>query len=613
MKTESDIYVLLFHLLEYWKRELLKNTVDEQLKLEASDSNDPDTLIGLQFKETIEAVGRQTLAGQAYTFGSSQIISPKFEEGNTSVCFSDTHGRTTKVSIRKFDSDNNEIVIVWNEKAEDSGVEPEGISALTLDNWFDPDTKRPTLINLVKEFIENPQSDNVSFSLLKRETPGLSINLKDSKLENLKKAAVALNNSYLAIQGPPGTGKTWTGAHIIHHLITVEKKRVGITAQSKEAIRNLLEATIKVFEDKKELNLLNAVSKFNTNIPHVEYKKSWKNERLITGDFNLLASTTWLWADEKFSEDFTKFDYLVIDEAGQLSLIDALVAANGANNLLLLGDPQQLSQVTQASHPFETGASVFEYLLDGEDTISEEMGAFLNKTFRMRPEICKFISEEFYDKRLNHDERCEKREIGNGVNGLQWLPVNHKEDCVNRSEEEATVITEIVGELLGSRWTKVTKEENKYTTKEDTLSVEDFMVVAPYNAQVREIQSQLVDAEIAGIDKDTVKRIVGTVDKFQGREAPVVLYSLTTSRQDLIPKGRKTDFIFSPNRLNVAISRAQCLTFLIGTEELIDTRATSIDEMKDLNHFCRYISEAQIPSTEDESIFMKEAEKIINY
>ena len=99
----------------------------------------------------------------------------------------------------------------------------------------------------------------------------------------------------------------------------------------------------------------------------------------------------------------------------------------------------------------------------------------------------------------------------------------------------------------------------------------------------------------------------------QVRDAPVVLYSHTTSRQDLIPKGRKTDFIFYPNRLNVAISRAQCLTFLIGTEELIDTRATSIDEMKDLNHFCRYISEAQIPSTEDESIFMKEAEKIINY
>ena len=119
------------------------------------------------------------------------------------------------------------------------------------------------------------------------------------------------------------------------------------------------------------------------------------------------------------------------------------------------------------------------------------------------------------------------------------------------------------------------------------------MVVAPYNAQVREIKSQLVDAQIEGINKDTVKRMVGTVDKFQGREAPVVLYSLTTSRQELIPKGRKTDFLFSPNRLNVAISRAQCLTFLIGTEELIDTRAISIDEMKALNHFCRYISESQ--------------------
>ncbi len=593
MKTESDIYVLLFHLLEYWKRELLKNTVDEQLKLEASDSNDPDTLMGLKFKEEIQTVGQQTLVGQAYTFDSDQIISPKFEEGNASVSFLDAHGRTTNVSIRKFDSDNNEIVIVWNDKAKKSGVEPEEISAITLDNWFDPGIKRDTFINLVEKFIENPQSNNISFSLLKRKTPELSVNLQDSKLENLKKAAVALDNSYLAIQGPPGTGKTWTGAHIIHHLITVEKKRVGITAQSKEAIRNLLEATVEVFENTKELPLLDAVCKFNTDIPHVKYNRSWKNDHLITGDFNLLASTTWLWADKRFSEDFTKFDYLVIDEAGQLSLIDALVAANGANNLILLGDPQQLPQVTQASHPLDTGASVFEYLLDSEDTISEEMGIFLDKTFRMRPEICKFISKEFYDKRLDYDERCEKREIGGDVNGLQWVPVNHKEDCVNRSEEEAAVITEIVGKLLGSHWTKVTKEGDKYTTKEGALSVKDFMVVAPYNAQVREIKSQLVDAQIEGINKDTVKRMVGTVDKFQGREAPVVLYSLTTSRQELIPKGRKTDFLFSPNRLNVAISRAQCLTFLIGTEELIDTRAISIDEMKALNHFCRYISESQ--------------------
>ena len=252
--------------------------MDEQLKLEASDSNDPDTLMGLKFKEEIQTVGQSNTCrtGLYLWFGSDNFS--KFEEGNTSVCFSDAHGRTTNVSIRKFDSDNNEIVIVWNDKAKKSGVEPEEISAITLDNWFDPSTKRDTFINLVEKFIENPQSNNISSLFLRGKHQGCLSTCKTQNLKILKKLIVALNNSYLAIQGPPGTGKTWTGAHIIHHLITVEKKRVGITAQSKEAIRNLLEATVKVFENTKELPLLDAVCKFNTDIPHVKYDRSWKNE-----------------------------------------------------------------------------------------------------------------------------------------------------------------------------------------------------------------------------------------------------------------------------------------------------------------------------------------------
>ena len=309
----------------------------------------------------------------------------------------------------------------------------------------------------------------------------------------------------------------------------------------------------------------------------------------ITG-MSIPTSSIIIPALNDFNEE-NKFDYLVIDEAGQLALVDALVSANGARNLLLLGDPQQLSQVTQASHPFRAGVSVFEHILNDEDTIENDRGVLLDKTFRLRPEICEFISDQFYEEKLTYDTMCEKRKLIKGQNGLLWYPVVHKQDCVNQSEEEATVVSEIIGELLGSEWTTTNQENNTLLEEIKTLAVDDFMVVAPYNAQVRMIQTKLLTSGIDGIDEDTVKGIVGTVDKFQGREAPVVIYSLTTSREELAPKGRKDDFLFSPNRLNVAVSRAQCSTYILGTDELISTRASSISEMKALNHFCRYVDD----------------------
>ena len=593
-------YLLLFHLLEYWDREWRKNMMDTAIRFESSDINDPDTLVGLNHLGSLPPPSsRASNPSQRFSFDPKQIV----DSGITDLCFFDNDGNAVGLKVRELDLFKGEIIIAWSQKAKDSGVDPEDIRTLTSYSSYGPLNKWGTLLKFVDDFLENPESEIVSFSLFRREPPVLSIDLKDNKfqpdLDHLKKTASALNNSYLAIQGPPGTGKTYAGARIIHHLVTVEKKRVGITAQSWSAIENLLEATVKVFEKERNENLesglepLKAVlrkskPKDKEPIEGVTYTTSDKGN--LFADFDLVASTTWFWAHEDFNEE-NKFDYLVIDEAGQLALVDALVSANGARNLLLLGDPQQLSQVTQASHPCGAGASVFEHILNDEDTIENDRGVLLDKTFRLRPEICEFISEQFYDEKLTYDTTCEKRKLVEGQNGLLWHPVVHEQDCVNQSEEEATVVAEIICELLGSEWKTINQESDTSTEESKTLSVDDFMVVAPYNAQVRMIQTKLLTSDIDGIDGDTVKGMVGTVDKFQGREAPVVIYSLTTSRQELAPKGRKEDFLFSPNRLNVAVSRAQCLTYIVGTEELISTRASSISEMRALNHFCRYVDD----------------------
>ncbi len=601
MESENlNQYLLLFHLLEYWDREWRKNMTDTWIRFEACDTNDPDTLVGLKYEGSLPPPSpRAKNPSHKFSFDPNQTVDSSIEK----LGFFDNEGNLVEVAVRELNRFKGDVIVGWSAKAKDSGVNPENIRTLTSHSWYGPGNKREALLKFADNFLENPESDLVSFSLFRREPPALSVELKDKKfqpnLDHLKKTASTLNNSYLAIQGPPGTGKTWAGAHIIHHLITVEKKRVGITAQSWSAIENLLEATVKVFEKEGKENpelgpeslkavLKQSKPKDKEPISGVTYRTDDKGT--LFADFNLAASTTWFWAHESFVEE-NKFDYLIIDEAGQLALVDALVSANGARNLLLLGDPQQLPQVTQASHPCGAGVSVFEHILNNEDTIEDDRGVLLDKTFRLRPEICEFISDQFYEEKLTYDVTCEKRELTKGRNGLIWRPVSHQQDRVNQSEEEATVVAEIIDELLGSEWTAVKQDNDQPIEENRKLSLDDFMVVAPYNAQVRMIQTKLLTSGIDGIDEDTVKGIVGTVDKFQGREAPVVIYSLTTSRQELAPKGRKDDFLFSPNRLNVAVSRAQCSTYILGTEELISTRASSISEMKALNHFCRYVDD----------------------
>ena len=655
MSSESELsYGLLFHLMEYWKREENYAKMAAKIRLESADVDDIETFVGLQHIKT-EATYYQN--GNLNNYRVHFSFPPQLHDPSLkNFAFLSSEGKFQQVSLigekntppeeRLTNFDNGTICLGvkkerYEDKSEDS-IDWENIRTLTNYPYRPPGAKllaflggenaRERIENkleageisqedaeeakanltplqelnyegFVEQFVTSPESKDVTFALLRRDlpTPPLPKSWVKERstpdVDSLVEVASSLDNSYLAIQGPPGTGKTWTGAHIIHHLVTVKKKKVGITAQSWYAINNLLKKTLEHTTEKngnpEELNA-------HINSKEYEIEGVKKSQGSTPEDFRLkesllMASTTWFWAHADFSEEENKFDYLVIDEAGQLSLADTLAASKGAKNVILLGDPQQLPQVTQASHPkgegFDAGASILEHILGKIDTFAEsrERGVLLDTTYRLDPKICKFISEEFYDSELksvydrDSGSNHPPRRISDRENGLYWVPVQHDEGnpCVDENQKEAEEIAKIMFSLL---------KNSKFVNggEERPISLKDFMVVAPYNRQRRTIRRTLMKE--LKIGEEEVDAIVGTVDKFQGKEAPIVLYSLTTSSHDHVPKGRE-DFLFLPNRLNVAISRAQCMAFLVGSEALIDAQAKSIPEMEALNHYCRYVDD----------------------
>jgi uncharacterized protein len=260
-----------------------------------------------------------------------------------------------------------------------------------------------------------------------------------------------------------------------------------------------------------------------------------------------------------------------------LGLADALSASGAATSIVLLGDPLQLPQVSQATHPDGSGVSVLEHLLgQGVATVPRERGVFLTTTRRMHPDVCTFISKEIYERRLGWHESCALQSTAAGT-GLRWLRATHT-DCVTDSVEEAEMVADEIRRLLGKGWVDS-------DGKPHTLTIDDVMVVAPYNDQVRLMR------KVFGADPRLAGTKVGTVDKFQGQQAPVVFFTMTSSSSDDMPRG--SDFLFSRNRLNVAISRAKCLAYVVCTDELLNSRAKTIEEMKLISTLCAAVAYAQ--------------------
>jgi superfamily I DNA and/or RNA helicase len=285
------------------------------------------------------------------------------------------------------------------------------------------------------------------------------------------------------------------------------------------------------------------------------------------------AGTAWLWARPEACESV---DTLFIDEAAQMSLANVLAVSQAAKNIVLLGDPRQLEQPMQGSHPEGTGVSALIHILGGHATIPADRGLFLEETWRLHPAICAFTSELFYESRLRSRPGLQLQEIRsksriNG-SGLRFLPVVH-EGNQSSCPEEADAIRELVAEILNSKATWIDRENN-----EAPIGLDDILIIAPYNAQVFELQDRIPDGRI------------GTVDKFQGQEAPIVIYSITTSSYLDAPRGM--EFLYSSNRLNVATSRARAICVLAGSPAIFEAECGTPRQMQLANAFCRYLEMA---------------------
>lgn len=384
-------------------------------------------------------------------------------------------------------------------------------------------------------------------------------------------AVCALDHSYVAVQGPPGAGKTFLASHVIARLVA-EGAKVGVVAQSHAVIENLMVACCARdgFDVSSAVRLRG--KSVTPDAPWSEVSDSELTE-LISGAGGLLfGGTVWDYVSER-RVPAGSLDVLVVDEAGQFSLTNTVAAARAARSVLLLGDPQQLPQVSTGVHPYPVDVSALGWLSDGAAALDPRFGYFLGESWRMDSALCERVSWLSYDGALASATATAGRTLRGVEPGVVSYPVEHA-GCSVRSVQEAQAVVDCVRELLGREWVPAAGAEPR------PLAAEDCIVVAAYNAQVDCVREALIAAGLADSSGAGVR--VGTVDKFQGQEAAVVLVSLASSRVD---SGRGAGFVLSPNRLNVAVSRGQWQAVLVHSPWVARSVPQDVEEVLALSGF----------------------------
>lgn len=562
---------LIAHQIEYFRRED-KSAWWEYFRVHELEHEDlldeRKALTGLQFTGVLPKDKGERNITHRYTYPPQDV---SIDEGDEVV---EVKGERIG-TVKAHSPENYTIDIKKTAKAEN--IHPVSIH---VPERVDPGSLVTSLLDVANAIDEDGLSHDWSYraakDLLMRRPPllvdgssGACINPGEEPTDAAIRIAQNLDRSYLAIQGPPGSGKTYTGAHMIIALVQAGKK-VGITAVSHKVIRNLSCAVLREAQKKGiDISIVHKAREQSENCPDgiIEVDKSNKVIAALS-EGKVGCGTAWLWAEDNSRETL---DYLFVDEAGQMSLSHVLAASRATRNLILLGDPQQLEQPQKGAHPEGSDVAGLAYLLEDHPTMPEGRGLFLPVTRRLHPAICRFTSELFYEGKLQSLPGLERQVISGGTPfdgaGLFYVPVNHKGNQ-SKSVEEVQAIITIVNQLLsGGSWT----DANGTTMP---LTKADILIVAPFNAQVSALREQLPGIEI------------GTVDKFQGQEAPVVIYSMTSSTVEDAPRGM--GFLFSPNRLNVATSRAKCVCILVSNPALFHPDCRTIEQMKWANALCRY-------------------------
>lgn len=572
------VHELLGWLLEFHRREAKPvwwRMFDRHDMTEQELIDDPDCLGGLQRTARAPVTIKRSI-GYEYSFDRHQET--KFRDGDKCIF---AHDLDRKATLDTIDFDRGLLILKLGPKSE---APPERLSIIP-DEFVSADVIAESIERTVSSWRSTGTLPAALEDFLYRRRPRLKGNLKGPIIPagtDLLKGAVAavqrLDGSTLCIQGPPGSGKTYTAAHMIAALLS-GGSRVGITSNSHRAISLLMKETasvaakrgvsfsgVKIGGEKEEGEDIH---------PSITWAKRAEDVFASAPPRALVGGTAWAFSHSLAAG---QLDYLFVDEAGQVSVANLAGMAPSAANIVLVGDQMQLSQPIQGSHPGESGLSTLDYLLQERRTIPEDAGIFLAQTWRLHPDICRFISGAVYDDRLNSQPVTATREIRlqakmrrwiSKSSGLLYIPVEHDGNTYE-SEEEGSRIVEVVNELLRQR---ILTEAGS----ERALSRDDILVVAPYNLQVR-----LLSSLLPGIR-------VGTVDKFQGQQAAVVVYSMCASSGDASSRG--IEFLFCRNRLNVAISRAQTLAIIVGHPSLVRTRCSSIEQMELLNVYCRAVEE----------------------
>lgn len=584
---DDSVSVVLADLIDFHRREakpLWWRMFDRAMATPEELRDDPGCIEGIQ-ADGAASPEKQSLI-QGYRFDPSQEC--KLSAGPRNYAMF-THDLRAKLNLATLDIAEGSLGLKIGKRVLDAkfgGFFPRQ-GSLVPDEFVSAKVIQDALSEVSAEQLSGALHPPV-VSLLKRIPPATVLQ-RDAE-EPLTKAAIRITGSMaggcLVIQGPPGTGKTYTASRVITALLAAGKK-VGVASNSHKAVVNLLMACGDAArEHGRKLQGLKVGGEpegqlylENPTFRHVSDGGS--GFASYTG--GVVGGTAWLFTRPEWKGEL---DFLFIDEAGQVSLANAVAMARCADNLVLLGDQMQLEQPIQGSHPGDAGLSALQYALKDINSsrpdlpvfhavVPQNYGLFLGESRRMHPAVCRFISESIYEGRLDSYPDCARQKITVLANssgfitlesGIVFSSIEH-DGNTQQSDEEIGRVTKIYQELLGRIYTD--KDGNARP-----LTMEDFLFISPYNAQVRALQATL-----------PLGARVGSVDKFQGQEAPVCILSLCSSYGEYGSRG--LSFILDRNRVNVAISRAQCLAIVVADPRIAETPASSIEEMRLVNLFCK--------------------------
>ncbi|MGF1602125.1 MAG: TM0106 family RecB-like putative nuclease [Thermosynechococcaceae cyanobacterium] len=589
---DTQIQALLAHLLKFHERETKPFWWQRFTWLQMDEADlfdEPDCIAGLERTETppIAPSGRSKSWSYEYQFDPTQDL--RIKDGQTWFAPEQPQKGCRLV---KLDSQNGRALISISQKQldqtreEQPHWEPPQRTSLIDANLISSKALPQSILDTVQHWRESGLLPPALKDLLYRLPPRIrnhsatEIISGDTDLLSGALAAVTyLDNSLLCIQGPPGSGKTYTAAHVMTHLVQ-QGKAIAISANSHQAITNLMLKVAQMCQEQSiDLKGLKYGGEQDERL--LEAGLTWKKDlkRVKLTDYSIFGATPFQLCKPDMAR---QWDYLFVDEAGQMSLANLVAIARCADNIVLMGDQMQLEQPIQATHPGESGQSALGYYLNGKATIPPDMGIFLDTSYRMHPSICQFISEAIYENRLQHHSETHHHQIQvdpsqtfafDQGSGILFMPVEH-EGNAQYSTEEIQAVEQLVECLTGLPYITNRGES------QGVIGPNDILVIAPYNLQVRYLKDKLGD----------LARI-GTVDKFQGQEAPVLILSMCASSSDAAPRG--LEFLLNRNRLNVAVSRAQCLSIVVGSPTLASTACSSISEIELVNLYCKALQANQ--------------------